>query len=205
MYIFPSQDDNELDDFLNNFANLLNNDAKSSPLFPIIFGDLSARSISWWVADHTIVESTHLKAMTSFHGFQQLIFAPTYILLNSTSCTDHIFTDKQNLVVDSIFHSNFHHQIAYCKFNLNIEYLSPYKKLTWDYKRENSENIRKFIELLNWDAKSVNKNVQNQINIFNKLLRYFFCNFIPNKNVTFDNKDLPLMNELVKWKLKWKN
>ena len=45
---------------------------------------------------------------------------------NSTSCIDLIFTNQPNLVIDSGVHpplrTNCHHQILYCKLNLNIKF-----------------------------------------------------------------------------------
>ena len=32
-----------------------------------------------------------------------------------------------------------------------------------------------------------------------------FCNFIPNKKIVFDTRDLPWMNDFVKTKPNWKN
>ena len=66
------------------------------------------------------------------------------ILSQTSSCTDLIFTDQPNLIVDSgvhpSLHSNCHHKIAYCKLNLNIEYppawvfgLGLQKSKCWGY------------------------------------------------------------------------
>ena len=49
------------------------------------------------------------------------------------------------------------------------------------------------------------KNVQEQVNIFNKTIINIFSNFIPNKLVTFDDKDPPWMTEKLKKKMKWKH
>ena len=50
-----------------------------------------------------------------------------------------------------------------------------------------------------------NKSVHEQVNIFNKTLMNVFSNFIPNKNVVFDSRDPPCMNEFVKNETKWKH
>lgn len=42
------------------------------------------------------------------------------------------------------------------------------------------------------------KNVHQHVNIFNKAIINIFSNFIPNKFVTFDDKDLPWMTEKLK-------
>ena len=47
-----------------------------------------------------------------------------YILGTSSSCVDPIFTLRPNCIIESGFHesfnSNYHHQIVYVKFNLQI-------------------------------------------------------------------------------------
>ena len=73
--------------------------------------------------DKTTVEGTHTEALTSLHGFHQLISEPAHLPPTSTSCIDLIFTDQPNLTVDSSTHtscnSKGHHQISYYKLNLN--------------------------------------------------------------------------------------
>ena len=71
-------------------------------------------------------EGVLTNSVTSTHGLKQLICEPTYILSNSSSCIDLIFTNQPNLVVDSgthpSLHPNSHHQIIHCKVNLQVEY-----------------------------------------------------------------------------------
>ena len=49
------------------------------------------------------------------------------------------------------------------------------------------------------------KNVHQQVHIFNKTIINIFSNFIPNKLVTFDDKDHPWMTEKLKEKIKQKH
>ena len=134
---------------------------------------------------------------------------PTHLLPQTCPCIDLIFTDQANLIVDSGVHpslqSNCHHQITYCKLNLNIEYPPPYERLVWDYNRANVEGIKKSIESVNWEMMFNNKSVHKQVSIFNEILMNIFSNFTPNKLVTFDDRDPPWMNDFVKSKIKWKN
>ena len=64
-----------------------------------------------------------------------------------------VFTDLSNLSVDSgvhaSLHPNCHHQIVHTSFNLNISYSPPYQRLIWDYKKADSEKIRKALDLVN--------------------------------------------------------
>ena len=153
IYRSPSQNTTEFEEFLTNFEDILNSTASSSSLFTIILGDFNARSSFWWKNYKTTVEGAHLEALTSLNGSHQLISEPTHPLPTSTSCIDLIFTDQSNLVVDSGTHSflnpKFHHQITYCKFNLNIKYPPLYQRLVWDYKKTNAESIKRSIELVN--------------------------------------------------------
>ena len=90
----------------------------------IIVGDFNARSTTWWYGDITITEGTNIKALTFYHGFEQVINERTHILPNSVSYTDLIFANKPNLIVESgvlpSLHGKCHHQIVYSKLNLNV-------------------------------------------------------------------------------------
>ena len=61
------------------------------------------------------------------------------------------------------------------------------------------------INQVDWKLIFSCKNVHQQVNIFNKTIINIFSNFIPNKLVTFDDKDPPWMTEKVKEKKKWKH
>ena len=107
--------------------------------FPVILGDFNARSQSWWSGDLTSYEGYHIDSLTTTNGFHQLISDSTYLLPNSSTCIDLIFTDLPNLAADSgvhpTLHGNCHHQIIFSKFNLMIEYPSPYARLVWAIKK----------------------------------------------------------------------
>ena len=85
------------------------------------------------------MKGIRLDSLVSIHGFHQLISEPTRILPYSLSCTDLIFTDQPVLVADCgdypTMHENCHHQITYCKLNVQIDYPPPYERLAWDIKR----------------------------------------------------------------------
>ena len=50
-----------------------------------------------------------------------------------------------------------------------------------------------------------NKTVHKQVSVFTETLINIFSNFIPNKYVTFNDRDPPWMNDFVKTKIKFKN
>ena len=48
-------------------------------------------------------EGSYIDSLTTTYGFHQLISDLTYLLPNSSSCIDLIFTDQPDLAVDSGF------------------------------------------------------------------------------------------------------
>ena len=142
----PSQTASEFDNFLENFETLLYQIQQFRSSFVVILGDFNTRSKSWYNEDITSNEGSQIDSLTNTYGLEQLISDPTHILPNSSTCIDLTFTDQPNLVVDSSvhpsLHTNCHHQINYCKFNLITEYPPPYQHLVWDSKRANDNSIK---------------------------------------------------------------
>ena len=115
----------EFGNFWGNFEKLLYQIQQFRSSFVVILGDSSAKSKSWWNKDITSNECSQIDSLATTYSVQQLISDPTNILPNSSTCIDSIFTDLPNSVVDSgvhpSLHTNCHHQITFCKFNLIIE------------------------------------------------------------------------------------
>ena len=80
----------------------------------------------WYKNNGIKMTKQQLKVLTSQYG---LINQFTYILNNSSSCADFLFTSQCNLVMESgvhpSLHSNCHHQIIYARFNQNIYHPPP--------------------------------------------------------------------------------
>ena len=112
----------EFDSFLSNFENFLNDINKPKPSLSVVTSDFNLRSSSWWSKDTDTIEGLKLSSLTSSNRLSQLTNEPTQT--NSTSCIVLIFTDQENLCVNSGVHSSLHpychHQIIYSSFNLNI-------------------------------------------------------------------------------------
>ena len=81
-------------------------------------------------------EGPQIESLTMSYGLQQLIFDPTHLLSNSSSCIDLIFMDQPNLIVDSGVHPSLHpkchHQITYRRCNLTVEYPPNYERFVWN-------------------------------------------------------------------------
>ena len=75
----------------------------------------------------------------------------------------------------------------------------------WDYKKADTNSIRKALKQVNWDFLFQNKSVHEQVRILNKTLLNVFANYVPNKIVTFNDKDPPWMTQYLKSQINWHN
>ena len=85
MYRFPSQNNDQFENFLSSFEDLINEITPSNPLFYLILGDSNARSPTWWDDDKISIEGTRLDALSLFHGLDQLIKETAHLMKNTTS------------------------------------------------------------------------------------------------------------------------
>ena len=97
--------------------------------------------------------------------------------------------------VYSSIHENCHHQVIYAKFNLKTCYPSPYEREIWHYQKANIENIRKVIDQFPWAMRFINIDVNEQVNLFNKIVKNIMQNYIPHETITCDNRDPPWINK----------
>ena len=205
IYRSPGQSVNEFDDFFLNFEKLLNQISQLKSSFLVILGYFSGKSRSWRCENITSHEGTQLESLIISYGLHQLISDPKHILPNSSSCTDLIFTDQPNLVVDSgvcsSLHSNCHHQITFSKYNLTVECPSPHESLVLDYNKANIEPIKQAAMQINWKNLFLNKDVRQQVRKLNDTVINIFSNFLPNKIVTLDDRNPFWMTEYIKTKI----
>ena len=136
------------------------------------------------------------------YALSQLICEPTFILPNSFSCIDLIFTNENNFIMDcgvyASLHPICHHQIVYAKLNFRNWIASLYERLVWHYKISNSQLLNYTIKIFKWEKLLENKNVYDQLYLFNKTILNAYHNFIPNKNITCYDKNPPWFNNQIK-------
>ena len=140
-------------------------------------------------------EAPQVDSLTTSYGLSQIISDPTYILPNSSSCVDLIFTNQPNLVPENgvypSLHPKCHHQIVFAKLNLNVEYPPLYERLIWDYKNADIPSINRAIDIFDWGNSFKGKNVHEQVHFFNKTILNIFQIYIPNKTILCTDKDPP--------------
>ena len=209
IYCSLSQNNSEFDLFLFNVEKLLSDINEHKQFLSVITGDFNTRSSSWWSMEIDTTEGSKLFSLTSSNGFSQLINEQKHIQRISYFCIDLIFTNQPNLSVNSAsnasLHLNCHHQIFHCGFNLNISYPLRYQRLIWDYKKADSKNIEKALDSVNWERLFYQKDIYTQVVALNETILNIFLNYVPNKYIAIDDKDLVWMNETVKSKIKAKN
>ena len=74
----------------------------------------------------------------------------------------------------------------------------------WDFKGPNISYIRKAIKRVDWQFMFSNKNIHEQVAMFNDILMNIFSNYIPSKYVTINDRDPPWMTEKIKNKISLK-
>ena len=108
LYRSPSQSNEQFNEFLENFELSLDNMATNNPFLMTVIGDFNAKSKNWCSTDNASTEGTEIEILTSHYGLSQLIKEPTFIINNSKSCIDLIFTSQPNLVTESGILSSLH-------------------------------------------------------------------------------------------------
>ena len=119
MYRSPSQNQQEFDNFMINFEQILSKISAEEPYAVIITGDFNCRSRQWWEGDNENDEGKQFEALMSDLGLHQLVSGPTHMIGKSKSCIDLILSDQPNLFIESGIHPSLHeqchHQIIHAK------------------------------------------------------------------------------------------
>ena len=82
---------------------------------------------------------------------------------------------------------------------------SEYERLIWDYKNADVPSINRAIDIFDWGNSFEGKNVHEQVHFFNKTILNIFHNYIPNKTILCNDKDLPWFNNEIRNILTMKN
>ena len=72
----------------------------------------------------------------------------------------------------------------------------------WNYKKANTESIRQSFQSVNRKTLVSNKTFNKRVSILNETKINNLSNFVPNKLVTFDDRDPPWMNDCIENKKK---
>ena len=81
---------------------------------------------------------------------------------------------------------------------MQIYYPPQYYREVWHYKDADIELIRRAIDGFNWQKAFSNKNVNENVDTFNKTILNILSNFIPHETITCDDRDPPWFNKKIK-------
>ena len=81
---------------------------------------------------------------------------------------------------------------------MKIEHPPPYAREVWDYGKAQTDLINRAIDQFDWVNLFLDKNINEQVILFNRTILNIFHNFIPNKIILCDDRDPPWMNENIK-------
>ena len=134
----------------------------------------------------------------------QVITEPTNFEPNKNpSCIDLVITDQPNLILDSrtrpSLDSFCHHQIIYCKANINLPPLPPYEREIWHYHRANVTLLRRSISNFPWlQHLNINSAPNWQTKTSTKIFLNIMSNFIPHETKKITPRDLPWITKPLK-------
>ena len=168
--------------------------AQRNPFLTIVFGDFNARSTNLCSKGSTNFEGITIENVTSQFGLSQTIKEATRILESFSSCIDLIFSTQSNLVVESgvhtSLHPNYHRQVVFAKFNVQIYYPPPYPREIWHYKQANTELIRRVITNFNCGRAFLNTNVNEKVSVFSSTIINILSNSIPHETIVCDDNQI---------------
>ena len=87
---------------------------------------------------------------------------------------------------------------------MKIEYPPTYACEVGDYGKAQTGLINRAIDQFDWVNLFLDKNINEQVILFNRTILSIFHNFIPNKIILCDNWDPPWMNDRIKKLIKKK-
>ena len=140
IYRFPSQSQDELETFSDNFEMTLETLAQKGSFVMTIISGFNAKSSNWYSHDKMTFEGSTTESIMFQFRLDQLINEPTNLLQNCSLCINLILTSQPNIVVQSgvhpSLHPNCHHQTVFTKFDFKIFYPLPYLREVWHYKKQ---------------------------------------------------------------------
>ena len=183
--------------FLSNFTNLYSKIKNENPYASFCTGDFYGHSQFWWPGGDTTAEGREIENLICSLGLSQLISEPTNFEPNKNpSCIDLVMTDQPNLVLDSGTRASLdsfcHHQITYCKVNVNIPPPPPFERKIWHYDRANIPLLKRSMSCFPWlQHLNINQDPNWQVKTFTKYFLNITVNFIPNETRIIIPRDPP--------------
>ena len=209
LYRHPNQTNDEFDLFLDRLQLTVDRIKSLKPHCIVITSDLNCRTKQWWPGVIELPEGSALDEFIESNNLSQLIDEPTNIRTTGMSCIDLIITDQPNLFVDFGVHPSLddhcQHQIIHGKLNISVPIPPPYKRKVWYYAKAQKDKIKSEISNVDWPSMFSGLDVDKMTHLFTSKCVSIFSEFIPNKTITCDKRDLPWMTPSLKSAIKRKH
>ena len=164
--------------------------------------DFNARCSRWWQNAITNSTGQEIDSLTLSAGYKQMIDKTTHVMNNSMLCIDLLFCTNQNTIsnyrVDVSIFDKCHHNIIFGKINIRVPLPPAYVLEIWDYSQANVEMTKKAISNFKWSEAFENLSVDERVEHLHETLLNIFRNYIPNKEIKFDYRQPPWINDSIK-------
>ena len=195
-YRHPNLSSEETDLYFSSLNIIIERIDSEKPIGIILTGDFNARSPFFWENDADTKEGQVLCELAISNHLEELICEPTHIRDDgSQSCIDLIFTDQKyaftNVQVIPHSESQSKHLIVHGKINFSVPCPPPYKGKIWDYEQANYTKISEELNKVDWENLFLNKDVDEMTKFFSETYMLILSENIPNRIVTFNDKDAP--------------
>ena len=196
-YRSPSQSPAEFQAYMQNLQSTFLKASSENPSIIILAGDFNARSPLLWEHESSQTpEGRDLADFCTLNCLEQVIKEATHIPNDNThTCIDLVLTNQPFLFVDSgVIHSPdplLKHQIIFGKLNLNVPSPPPYKRKVWDFSLAHTLAIKSQMLNIQWEHLLANRCLDEAVKIFTDTFLFIMNSNIPNKIVTFDDRDAP--------------
>jgi len=203
-YRSPSQTPNEFQSYMHKLQTTFLKASSENPSIIVLAGDFNARSPLLW--EHEMTQTAEGKDLADFctlNCLEQLIKEATHIPNENTqTCIDLVLTNQPFLFVDSgVIPSPdplLKHQITFGKLNLNVPSPPPYKRKVWDFTLAHTLAIKSQMSNIQWEHLFANTSLDETVGIFTNTFLNIMNSNIPNKIVTFDDRDAPWVTPTLK-------
>lgn len=142
------------------------------------------------------------------YGISNVINEPTRITPTSSTLLDPILLNNSDILRHSLVLPSFcsDHCPSIIEINFSVLREKSYKKTIWDFDNGNFEQIRSYLNDIDWNTRLSNINDTNRVNeIINDEIYHVMNAFIPSKTVRVRPKDKPWINPEIKCFMRKRN
>ena len=163
----------------------------------IFIGDFNARNAQFWSNDRSTAEGRVLFNIFHSQNYTQLIYEPTRVVSNCSSCIDLIFMNNQSIISNAGVRSqigNCDHCPIFISLNKIITKPKSFKRWVWDLKRGDFNKFRSLLLDAAWENCYSHENFDDVVNEWMSLFTSIAEECVPHYETTIRPCDKSFMN-----------